>query len=346
MAVAMTIQWGIIGCGDVTEVKSGPAFQKARNSALLAVMRRDGARAADYARRHGVPKWYSDADALIEDPDVNAVYVATPPGSHLAYALKVCAAGKPCYVEKPMARTHEECRLMVEAFHAARLPLFVAYYRRGQEKFLKAKRLVADGWLGRVTGVSCRFSEPRHRHVDPEHLPWRLVAEQSGGGLFMDLGCHTLDLLDFIVGPLKYVNGTAYNMASAYDVEDVVSMTFRTRDGAPGTGFWNFAAGTYEDVIEITGTEGRLTFPTFSSAPVRLETSKGMEQFEIPFPEHVQQPLVQSIVDELNGEGTCPSTGDTAARTAQVMDKVLKSYYGSRGDGFWTQPGAWPGHKR
>jgi 1,5-anhydro-D-fructose reductase (1,5-anhydro-D-mannitol-forming) len=342
----MTIQWGIIGCGNVTEIKSGPAFQKARDSALVAVMRRDAAKAADYARRHDVAKWYADANALIEDPDVNAVYIATPPGSHLELALKVCAAGKPCYVEKPMARNHDECRHMVEAFRAARLPLFVAYYRRGQERFLKAKQLVADGWLGRLTGVSCRFAEPRHRHVDPHHLPWRLVAGHSGGGLFMDLGCHTLDLLDFMVGPLKYVNGTAYNMASAYDVEDAVSMTFRTRDGAPGTGFWNFAAGTYEDTVELTGTEGRLSFSTFSATPMRLETSKGVETFEIPFPEHVQQPLIQSIVDELNNEGTCPSTGESGARTALAMDKALKSYYGSRADGFWDHPENWPGRRR
>src|SRR5438067_1919276 len=114
-----TIRWGIIGCGDVTEVKSGPGFRKAQDSALVAVMRRDGAKAADYARRHGVPHWYDDADKLVADPEVNAVYVATPPGSHLEYALRVAAAGKPCYVEKPMARSHAECRRMIDAFDAA-----------------------------------------------------------------------------------------------------------------------------------------------------------------------------------------------------------------------------------
>src|SRR3954467_14032329 len=118
-----TIRWGIIGCGDVTEVKSGPALQKAAGSALVAVMRRDAARAADYAKRHGVPRWYDDADALIRDADVDAVYVATPPGSHLQYALRVAAAGKPCYVEKPMARSHVECERMIEAFERARQPL-------------------------------------------------------------------------------------------------------------------------------------------------------------------------------------------------------------------------------
>jgi predicted dehydrogenase len=76
------IRWGIIGCGDVTEIKSGPAFNKVANSKLVAVMRRDSAKAADYAKRHHVPKWYDDASKLINDPEVNAIYIATPPLQH------------------------------------------------------------------------------------------------------------------------------------------------------------------------------------------------------------------------------------------------------------------------
>ena len=116
------IRWGILGCGDVCEVKSGPAFQKAASSALVAVMRREAAKAQDFARRHGVPKWYADADQLIDDPEVDAVYVATPPGTHEKLAMRVAAAGKPCYVEKPMARSFAECARMNEAFAAARKP--------------------------------------------------------------------------------------------------------------------------------------------------------------------------------------------------------------------------------
>ena len=98
------IKWGILGVGDVCEIKSGPAFQKCKGSSLQAVMRRTASRAHDFAERHGVPAWYADADALLADPNVNAVYIATPPGSHLELALKCCAAGKPTYLEKPAAR--------------------------------------------------------------------------------------------------------------------------------------------------------------------------------------------------------------------------------------------------
>jgi predicted dehydrogenase len=340
----MTIRWGIIGCGNVTEVKSGPGFQQAEGSRLTAVMRRNGALAEDYARRHGVPRWYDQADALINDPEVDAVSIATPPGSHLEYARKVCAAGKPACVEKPMARNYAECQQMVEAFAQAGVPLFVAYYRRGLPRFLKAKALIAEGCIGQVTAVSYRLTSPRHPREAGKPLPWRLVAEEAGGGLFLDLGCHTLDILDYLLGPLEDVQGSAANLASDYDVEDSVAMQFRA-GGALGVAAWNFAGGAREDIIEITGSEGRVSLSTFGNEPVALETASGRETFDLPNPTHVQQPLIQLIVQDLQGQGTCPSTGETAARTSRVIDSVLAGYYGGRDDAYWERPHTWPGRR-
>jgi 1,5-anhydro-D-fructose reductase (1,5-anhydro-D-mannitol-forming) len=331
-----TIKWGIIGCGNVTELKSGPAFGKIPGSELVAVMRRDAQLAEDYAKRHGVPKWYTDADALIADPDVNAVYVATPVGSHLEYALKVCAAGKPCYVEKPMTRNATEAQTMANAFKAAKLPLFVAYYRRGMPRFLKVKELISSGAIGKLSGVSYRRASPvREMTVD---LPWRYSPELSGGGLIMDIGCHTLDIIDFITGPLQDVSGIACNMASQYDVEDNVVMQFRLASGGLGTASWNFASAISEEMIVFSGTEGRLTTSTFGQEPVRLETGNDVQLFDIPYPTHVQQPLITTIVAELQGKGICPSTGETAIRTTRILDSVLDSYYGGRADDFWNRP--------
>lgn len=145
-----TIRFGIIGCGNVTEVKSGPGFQKADQSALVAVMRRNGDLAQDYARRHGVPRWYTDAQALIDDPEVDVVYVATPPGSHLEYTLAAARAGKPVYVEKPMALNGAECDRMLAACREAQVPLYVAYYRRALPRFLKVKELLEAGAIGDI----------------------------------------------------------------------------------------------------------------------------------------------------------------------------------------------------
>jgi predicted dehydrogenase len=342
----VTIGWGMIGCGAVAEVKSGPALQRAEGSRLVAVMRRDGGKARDYAGRHKVSRWYDDAAALIADPEVDAVYIATPPGSHCDHALAVCAAGKPAYVEKPMARTHAECRRMNAAFAAAGLPLFVAYYRRALPRFLAVQEAIGSGRLGRITGVTYRYAAPASTALDADRSAWRLDAEHSGGGLFLDVGCHTLDVLDFLLGPLEQVAGVAANVGHRYAVEDAVAMSFVTATGAPGTASWNFAAGVYGDWIEIAGTAGHVALSTFGDEPVTLTTAAGVQALERPNPVHVQQPLIQSIVDELHGRGRCPSTGITAARTSAVMDAVLVGYYGTRDDDFWRDAARWPGPRR
>lgn len=336
------VRWGIIGCGDVTEVKSGPALQKAERSALTAVMRRDAARAADYAKRHGVPRWYDNADALIADPEVDIVYVATPPDSHLTYALKAATAGKPAYVEKPMARNCAECETMVRAFAERNLPLYVAYYRRRLPRFLLVKELLAKGAIGKLTGVSYAQAEPFHR----KDAGWRIDAGRAGGGHFLDVGSHTLDLMDDFFGPLENVAGSAANLASNYLVEDSVSMTFTVKAGVPGAATWNFAAHVHRDLFRITGTEGEIEFPVFDPAPVLLTTATGTQRIERDHPPHVQQPLIQSIVDELHGRDACPSTGISGLRTTQVMDTALAGYYGGRQDAFWTRADAWPGRRR
>lgn len=341
----MTIRWGILGCGDVAEVKSGPGFQNAEGSRLVMVMRRNAALAEDFASRHNVPKWADDADRLIQDPEVDAVYIATPPGDHCDYALRVAAAGKPAYIEKPMARNAAECQRMVEAFDRAGVPLFVAYYRRCLPRFLKAKELIDSGRLGRISLLTYRYADPRLRRIDPAKLEWRVKAERSGGGFFLDLGSHALDVFDFLLGPIESVSGTAANVASPYDVEDVVALSCRFACGAVGAAAWNFAGEADDDLVEITGTEGKLSFSIFGRPACRLETAASVETFEMPNSRVIQQPMIQSIVDQLHGKGQCPSTGRTALRTSQVMDAALAGYYGSRADGFWNCPETWPGRK-
>ena len=326
------IRWGIIGCGSVCEVKSGPAFQKCQNSALVAVMRRDGAEARDFAHRHGVARWCDDADRLIHDDEVDAVYVATPPGAHEHYAVRVASAGKPCYVEKPMARSHAECARMIDAFRATGKPLFVAYYRRALPRFLRAKEVIDCGRIGRVTGCTYRHTRLHWPNPAPE---WRLNPQQSGGGLLLDLGSHTLDILDWLLGEFVEFGGSASNFSSGV-VEDAVTLHFKTSRGVVGAASWNFAGATKEDLITIDGTEGRMMLSTFGD-DLRIETGSGAEELSIPNPPHVQQPLVQTIVDELLGRGTCPSTGETAARTSRVMDAALTNYYGGRDDAFWER---------
>jgi 1,5-anhydro-D-fructose reductase (1,5-anhydro-D-mannitol-forming) len=323
------VRWGMIGCGEVTEIKSGPGFQKAEGAALVAVMSRDRAKAEDYARRHGVPRVHADADALIQDPEVDAVYIATPPSSHCELALKVAAAGKPCLVEKPMGLDYAECVRMVDAFSRAARPLWVAYYRRALPRFLKVRELLRDGAIGRVTSVHMEVTQPL---VSPEQRsgPWRFNPEIAGAGLFLDLSCHCFDLLDFLLGPISAASGSALNTGDRYPAEDVTAAAFQFGANAVGTGIWNFNADRDRDELIITGSAGHLRTSVFGFDDELVVThGSSRNAFRFRKPDHVHQGLIQTIVDELHGRGVCESTGESGARTNWVMDRCLESYYKS-----------------
>jgi 1,5-anhydro-D-fructose reductase (1,5-anhydro-D-mannitol-forming) len=319
------IRWGIIGCGDVTEVKSGPGFQKADGSALAAVMRRDRAKAEDYARRHGVARVHTTAAALVGDPDVDAVYVATPPGTHEELALLAAAAGKPCLVEKPMARNHAECERTIAAFRAAGVPLWVAYYRRALPRFLKIRELLAAGAIGQLTSVHVQVTDRLARGADAAN--WRFDPAHAGAGLFLDLASHCLDLVDFLIGPIAPVAGFAMNTGGAYAAEDVTAIAFQAAGHVAGTGIWNFNADAKTDVMILTGSAGTITTPIFADADVLVRTADDIQTHALRNPPHVHQPLIQTIVDELHGRGRCESTGTSGARTSWVMDRCLENFY-------------------
>jgi 1,5-anhydro-D-fructose reductase (1,5-anhydro-D-mannitol-forming) len=316
------VRWGIIGCGDVTEVKSGPAFRRVVGSSLQAVMRRDGERARDYAERHGVPRWTDDARDVIEADDVDAVYVATPPASHAAYVLQAAAAGKPVYVEKPMALGGDEGVAMVAACRAAGVPLYVAYYRRYLPRFERVRELLLDGAIGAPTGVRALLATLAPR---PERAGWRWDRAVGGQGLLFDLGSHGLDLLDHWLGPIEAAHGEHATRLPWSNVPDAVVATLRFASGALGSAAWDFAAPRPADLITLIGETGELSVPLFSDGPVHLVTRGGDERREeIPHPPHVQEPLVAAIVAELLGRGgPALSTGESALRTQRVMDALV-----------------------
>lgn len=319
------VRWGIIGCGDVTEVKSGPAFQKAAGSALVAVMRRDGAKARDYAERHDVPRWSANADAIVGDPEVDAVYVATPPSSHAEYVRRAAAAGKPVYVEKPMGMTALECEGMIRACERGGVPLFVAYYRRLLPRFTKVERILADGTIGEPRFVRATLRQPAPSEREREG--WRFDPEIAGGGLFVDLGSHVLDLFDAWFGPVRDVHGSATTRLPGKGVEDGVTASFVFDGGVQGVGVWDFAGVGRQDEAVVIGSHGIVSVPMFDEGPIVVVDARGREtRHSVPHPPHVQQPLVQSVTDELLGRGTCPSTGSSAARTQAVVDAILAEH--------------------
>lgn len=325
-----TINWGIIGVGDVTEVKSGPAFYKIEHSNLVAVMRRNAEKAADYAKRHNIPKWYADANELINDKNVDAVYIATPPDSHANYAIKAMQAGKPVYVEKPMAKSFTECQEMLKVADETGIPMWVAYYRRALPAFLKMKELLEAGAIGKPLMVNIKLHKQAiERNQTKEEMHWHVFPEVGGAGYFFDLASHQFDYLDFILGKVKQVKGNAQNLAGLYPAEDTVSGTWVHENGVIGTGSWCFVVdeNCEVDYIEIIGEQGKMSLPCFSPGNLFLENNKGRQEFSFTNPQHISQNLVQQVVNELRGKDKCVSSGKSAARASWVLDEIVKEYY-------------------
>lgn len=322
-----TIRWGMIGCGAVTEVKSGPGLYKADHSTLLAVTSVDPQMTRSFAGRHGVSRCYDTAEALLADPDIDAVYIATPPVWHKPLALSAARAGKHVYVEKPMALRFTECQEIIDECTARQVKLYVAYYRRAMPRFVQVKQWLDDKAIGEVRCVKAvQLQPPAAEDLSPETLPWRLLPDVAGGGKFLDMGVHALDIFDFWFGPMVEVHGIAANLGHLYDVEDTVTATWRHAGGVQGFGSWCYVCGDQQDQVEIIGSQGRIEMEFFSDKPLRLITEAGVSEVVIASPAHVQQPFIQSIVDELNGTGRCPGDPDSAARASWVADEILGHY--------------------
>jgi predicted dehydrogenase len=323
------INWGIIGCGKVTELKSGPAFNKVTGSHLIAVMRRNPGLAEHYAKRHNVPRFYTDADDLINDRDVNVVYVATPPVNHMEYAIKVLEAGKPVYIEKPMALNYSECVRINVTAKKHNLPVYVAYYRRTLPGFLKIKNLIEAGEIGKPRFANFQIFNYPSEDEKAGKLPWRVIPEISGAGHFFDLGSHQLDYLDFLFGPVQKISSLVINQANYYNAEDFVSAGFLFGNNITATGLWSFSVSPEgnRDYFEIVGEKGIIKTSTFTYEPIVLINSDGHQEFANERPENIQFYLIEQIVKALSGNGEVISTGISAARTSRVMDEVVREYY-------------------
>jgi predicted dehydrogenase len=314
----------------VTEKKSGPAFNEVAGSHIEAVMARNKEKTRAYAERHHIGKWYSDAQELIDDPEVNAIYIATPPSSHATYAIMAMRAGKPCYVEKPLAASYEDCLRINRISEETGVPCFVAYYRRYLPYFRKVKEIVDDGTLGKILNVQIQFSVPP-RYLDyqaQEKLPWRLQPDISGGGYFYDLAPHQLDLLQELFGIIIRAHGYPANRAHLYEAEDTISASFLFANGIPGSASWCFVGheSANEDSITIVGDRGSVCFSVFTYQPIRLRSSEATKDIEVPNPTYVQMPIIKAVIEHLQGIGHCNCTSVSATPVNWVMDRILGKF--------------------
>lgn len=316
------INWGIIGCGNVTELKSGPAFKKIADSDLVAVMRRDAAKASDYATRHLVGKWYDDAAKLMADADVNAIYIATPPASHLEYALAALDKGLNVYVEKPVTRNATEARAMADAVKKGNSKLTVAHYRRAVPMFLAVKDLLDKQKIGDVRTVQIRMWQSRKPQLIADvETNWRVNPELSGGGYFHDLAPHQLDLMLYYFGEPEKYHGFSLNQSGATPADDHVcgQILFKNKVVVNGSWCFNVAENLTVDSCEIIGTKGKITFPFFGNY-ISWKTDTEDETITFKHPQHIQQPMIEKIVAYFKNEGPNPCSIDEAVILMDIID--------------------------
>jgi predicted dehydrogenase len=327
---AEKLRWGIIGCGDVTELKSGPAFNKIPHSELYAVMRRNGGKAKDYAQRHQVPVWYDKADALINDPEVNAIYIATPPSSHEQYTIAAIRAGKPVYVEKPMTTDSASARRISEAAREFDIKVSVAHYRRHLPLFLRIKQLLDTNYIGEVKLIQLRLMLPLEFHK-PNPGNWRLEPLHSGGGLFHDLSPHQLDLMYYFFGVPVSVYGSSLNQAGYYEADDIVSGTLIFDKGIVMNGLWSFTVPETEslDSCEIIGSKGSLKFSIFKMHDLTISLEGRIEEVHFDVPVHVQLPMIEKVVEYFREQGPNPCSAEDGIEVMEMMDALTRKVPGT-----------------
>jgi len=316
------IRFGIIGCGDVTEKKSGPAFKKVQGSDLVMVMRRDEAKLIDYAKRHNILRYTTDYKELLEDEDVDAVYIATPPKWHHFYTLEAAKHKKAIYVEKPMAMTTEECKEMIDVCHEQGVPLYVAYYRRGQEKFKKVKELITSKAIGDIRGFHYCYSDsaPKYNH----DRAWLMSKEEAGGGLLFDVGSHMMDIILYFFGDVETVYGTSKNQSRIYDVNDITTGCLNFKNGVQGSVQLTFNAANKEDILRIIGSQGYIELSIMSNEEIIVVKEKQKETISFEDLEHVQLPFIQMVVDHMHGINDLDNTGISALKTQEVLEALQK----------------------
>ena len=326
----MTIYWGILGAGKIAESQLAPAIAAVPGHELVAVSRRSLDAAQEFADRHGAQRAYDSAEELLDDGQVNAVYVATPPHLHARQTVLAAQAGKHVLCEKPMALTTGEARAMVEACRAGGVVLTICHYQRFNARHQRIRRLVEGGAIGQVTAARINFSD----RFPPQPGVWHHNPEISGGGPVMDLGIHCIDLLRYLCGPAESVAALMDTLVDESQVDDTATLLLRLASGAQAvvTSHWTTANHEPERTngLEIWGTEGSIVAAPISAkdsaGSLRVLTAEGMQDYAVepggPRP-HVA--LLEAFGEAVAGDGPNPIPGEEGLAGLAVVEAAYES---------------------
>lgn len=321
------INWAIIGCGDVTEIKSGPGLYKLDNSNLVGVYNRTFSKSKDYAMRHGVKKIYKTSKELFTDNDVDVVYIATPPNTHFEYAIKTLNVGKIPYIEKPMVTNLQDAIAIQTLAKQKNITPYVAFYRRGLEKFIKIKEIIDSGVIGNIRIVNVtQLMQIDKLEISRKTRPWRVIPEISGGGKFLDVGTHVLDCLIWFLGEFESFSGIVENIGGYYETDDTVLTTFKFKNGVIGTGNWCFVADKHLSEVQIIGDRGNITYDGLSIKNFNLTVDNKTTEYKFEEPEHISMPYQNSINNELLGISKSNASFTDAINLVKMCDLIYHTF--------------------
>lgn len=322
------INWGLIGCGEISQKRVAPAIKGAPKSRIIAAMSPFEEELNDFVEKFAITKKYTKIEDILGDEEINAVYIATPVFTHYELALAALKSGKHVLLEKPMAMTNEQCHALVTEAAKGNVKLGIAYYRRFFPKMAEVKKLIREGVIGEIIQVRILYHSWRG-----ETDSWRVKKSQSGGGPLWDMGCHKIDMLIDLVGMPVSASALMSTLTHSYEVEDSCSMIMELENGAHCLASFNWNSKVWSDEFEILGTDGKIVMNPCDSDNLQLihnpEKIRGLgkEITTVSLPNHsnIHYPLVEDFVHAVL-ENRCPViTGEEGYKTNRVLAAIEES---------------------
>ena len=315
------VRWGVIGAGDIVRKRVAAAIRDSEASELVSISRRDPDLAEAAAADVGAKKWFADWREQIVDPDIDAVYVATPVYLHAEQTVAAAEAGKHVLCEKPMALNVAECDAMIAACRANNVKLGTAYYRHFYPVINRAKEIIAAGEIGRVSLAQVNaFEHIDMESGDPRH--WFVERDKSGGGPMMDFGCHRLEVLVNLFGDVDKIASMISGSIYEREIEDTAVATLHFASGVTATVSVTHATNVPKDTLQIFGTNGCIEIPVLNSE--RLLVTPGSSQREecAPPAANIHQPLIEDFVDGVLHDREPAVDGRAGRYISQLLEKI------------------------
>ncbi len=316
-----TVNWGLIGCGDIARKSVVPALQDADNSKLITVTRSDASKAESFAKEFGIGKWTASWQELVTDKDINSVYVATPVYLHAKQTIKAAENGKHVLCEKPMALNSADCTKMIDACKANGVKLGIAYYRHLFSPVNRIKEIIASGEIGKVVHIQANNFENFNLPAGAPRY-WFLQKERAGGGPMMDMGCHRIEIFTNILGPVKSTSSFLSNIVFDREVEDTATAHFIFESGATGLLVSAHAIEEPKDTLDIYGSLGSIHAPVLDEGTLHITTAGGTRMESHPNNSNFHLPLVEDFVEAVLEEREPTVNGEAGREINRILDTI------------------------